>query len=71
MYRRRLAGVAVKISPTVVVHSACKEMTALTRLDHPHIVRLLGVQALHWARACTHMGRSKPVTLNVVAELRS
>mmetsp|Transcript_36477 Transcript_36477/g.86056 ORF Transcript_36477/g.86056 Transcript_36477/m.86056 type:complete len:557 (-) Transcript_36477:165-1835(-) len=36
--------VAVKISPTVVVHSACKEMTALTRLDHPHIVRLLGVQ---------------------------
>jgi hypothetical protein len=38
-------GVAVKISPTVVVHSACKEMTALTRLDHPHIVRLLGVQA--------------------------
>eukprot|EP00908_Phaeocystis_cordata_P007623 Transcript_18278.p1 GENE.Transcript_18278~~Transcript_18278.p1 ORF type:complete len:466 (-),score=105.91 Transcript_18278:468-1865(-) len=38
------ACVAVKISPTVVVHSACKEMTALTRLDHPHIVRLLGVQ---------------------------
>ena len=46
-------GVAVKISPTVVVHSACKEMTALTRLDHPHIVRLLGVQAPPAAIATT------------------
>ena len=35
---------AVKISPTSVVRSACKEVIALTRVNHPHIVQLLGVQ---------------------------
>jgi serine/threonine protein kinase len=36
--------VAVKITPTSVVRSACKEVTALTRLNNAHIVQLLGVQ---------------------------
>ena len=35
---------AVKITPTSVVRSACKEVTALTRLHNAHIVQLLGVQ---------------------------
>ena len=39
-----IADVAVKITPTSVVRSACKEVTALTRLNHAHIVQLLGVQ---------------------------
>jgi len=36
--------VAVKITPTSVVRSSCKEMTALARLSSPYIVQLLGVQ---------------------------
>lgn len=39
------ADVAVKITPTSVVRSSCKEMTALSRLSNPHIVQLFGVQA--------------------------
>ena len=39
-----LADVAVKITPTSVVRSACKEVMALTRLNNAHIVQLLGVQ---------------------------
>jgi len=39
-----LEYVAVKITPTSVVRSACKEVTALTRLNNAHIVQLLGVQ---------------------------
>lgn len=39
-----LSDVAVKITPTSVVRSACKEVTALTRLNNAHIVQLLGVQ---------------------------
>ena len=39
-----IADVAVKITPTSVVRSACKEVTALTRLNNAHIVQLLGVQ---------------------------
>lgn len=38
------ADVAVKITPTSVVRSSCKEMTALSRLSNPHIVQLFGVQ---------------------------
>uniref|UniRef100_A0A7S0INV0 non-specific serine/threonine protein kinase n=1 Tax=Calcidiscus leptoporus TaxID=127549 RepID=A0A7S0INV0_9EUKA len=36
--------VAVKITPTSVVRSSCKEMTALARLSSPYVVQLLGVQ---------------------------
>jgi len=36
--------VAVKITPTSVVRSSCKEITALARLSSPYIVQLLGVQ---------------------------
>jgi len=36
--------VAVKITPTSVVTSSCKEMMALSRLNSPHIVQLIGVQ---------------------------
>ena len=43
--------VAVKISPISVMRSACKEMTALTRLHSQNIVQLLGVQARARARA--------------------
>ena len=39
-----LEYVAVKITPTSVVRSACKEVTALTRLNNAHIVQLLDVQ---------------------------
>uniref|UniRef100_A0A7S3S995 Protein kinase domain-containing protein n=1 Tax=Emiliania huxleyi TaxID=2903 RepID=A0A7S3S995_EMIHU len=39
-----LEHVAVKITPTSVVCSSCKEMTALVRLTSPHVVQLLGVQ---------------------------
>ena len=38
------ADVAIKVTPTSVVRSACKEVTALTRLNNAHIVQLLGVQ---------------------------
>jgi len=38
------ADCAVKITPTSVVRSAIKEVTALTRLHNAHIVQLLGVQ---------------------------
>lgn len=43
-HRPPCADVAVKITPTSVVRSACKEVTALTRLNNTHIVQLLGVQ---------------------------
>mmetsp|Transcript_33725 Transcript_33725/g.92456 ORF Transcript_33725/g.92456 Transcript_33725/m.92456 type:complete len:414 (-) Transcript_33725:482-1723(-) len=36
--------VAVKIMPTSVIRTACKEVMALTRLNHPHVVQLLSVQ---------------------------
>ena len=39
-----LEYVAVKITPTSVMNSSCKEVTALTRLNNAHIVQLLGVQ---------------------------
>eukprot|EP00966_Prymnesium_polylepis_P164795 3810155-Prymnesium_polylepis.1 len=38
------ADVAVKIMPTSVIRTACKEVMALTRLNHPHVVQLLSVQ---------------------------
>mmetsp|Transcript_62286 Transcript_62286/g.110350 ORF Transcript_62286/g.110350 Transcript_62286/m.110350 type:complete len:214 (-) Transcript_62286:13-654(-) len=36
--------VAVKIMPTSVLRTACKEVMALTRLSHTHIVQMLSVQ---------------------------
>jgi len=42
--------VAVKITPTSVVRSSCKEITALARLSSPYIVQLLGVQESALAR---------------------
>lgn len=36
--------VAVKIMPTTVIRTACKEVMALSRLNNPHIVQLLSVQ---------------------------
>ena len=38
------ADVAVKIMPTSVIRTACKEVMALTRLNNPHVVQLLSVQ---------------------------
>ena len=51
--------VAVKISPISVMRSACKEMTALTRLHSQNIVQLLGVQARARARARRSRARGR------------